>query len=219
MSAQGVGAPGVSSGEAARWDAAIQLVEEVAHDLNNALLVIRGYGAVLRAALEESGQIADVDEILKAADDAAGLTRRLLGLARSQADDEQGESLGGVDGGSETILLVEDDLAVRELLCCVLEGVGYDVLSASCPSEAELLIERQSNVDLLVTDVVMPEMSGFELAERVGGSRPNLPVLFISGHAYAASRPMPDGAELLKKPFQPNQLAQAVRRALDGVTR
>jgi two-component SAPR family response regulator len=68
----------------------------------------------------------------------------------------------------------------------------------------------------LLTDVVMPEMSGYELAARVSDSRPELRVLFISGYAYAAAWPTRIDAELLQKPFASDQLARAVRRVLDG---
>ncbi len=117
--------------------------------------------------------------------------------------------------GGETILLVEDDEAVRGLICRVLESAGYRVLLAARPSEAELLLAQEDSVDLLLSDVVMPEMSGFELAARLRHNRSGLRTLFISGNAYVASSSTHSDAELLKKPFAPGELAQAVRRALD----
>ena len=116
-------------------------------------------------------------------------------------------------GGSETILLVEDETPVRELVRRVLESAGYVVLAAGLPSEAErLLAETPDEIDLLLTDVVMPEMSGYDLAQRVSERRPEMRRLFISG--YAPRTPPVDGP-LLKKPFAPEQLARAVRAALD----
>ena len=115
-------------------------------------------------------------------------------------------------GGSETILLVEDEEPVRELVRRVLEDVGYVVLSAGLPSEAERLLEETPEVDLLLTDVVMPEMSGYDLAQRVSERRPGMRLLFISGYA---PRAQPAKGPLLKKPFAPEQLARAVRAALD----
>ena len=105
---------------------------------------------------------------------------------------------------------------MRDLVCRVLENAGYRVLPASRPSEAELLLEDEHRVDLLLSDVVMPEMSGYELAARVRHGRPEMRMLFISGNAYVAAWPTSIDGELLKKPFAPDQLAQTVRRVLDG---
>jgi PAS domain S-box-containing protein len=123
-----------------------------------------------------------------------------------------GPTAGSLAGGSETILLVEDEAPVRELVRRVLESVGYVVLAAGLPSEAERLLDETADVDLLLTDIVMPEMSGYELAERVSERRPDVRRLFISGYAPRVQRVK---GPLLKKPFAPEQLARAVRAALD----
>jgi hypothetical protein len=119
---------------------------------------------------------------------------------------------GTLVGGTETILLVEDEAPVRDLVCRVLESAGYVVLAASLPSEAERLLEENANVSLLLSDVVMPEMSGYDLAARISKQRPDVRRLFISGYA---PRMQPIHGPLLKKPFAPEQLARAVRAALD----
>jgi CheY-like chemotaxis protein len=83
--------------------------------------------------------------------------------------------------GTELILLVEDEDQVRVILKEILEGQGYHVLAASNGEEAlSISQDLQSNIKLMITDVVMPQMSGRELAERVLAVRPNLPVLFMS---------------------------------------
>jgi signal transduction histidine kinase/ActR/RegA family two-component response regulator len=130
-------------------------------------------------------------------------------------EDPKTQSQRRLGRGSQTILLVEDERAVRELVQRVLESAGYRVLPTSLPSEAELLLAGGQHVDLLLTDVVMPEMSGYELAARVCGSRPELRTLFISGYSHPAAKAAPIGGELLKKPFAPDDLASAVRRALE----
>jgi CheY-like chemotaxis protein len=204
----------VPADDAAGTDAIVRLVDEVAHDLNNALLVIKGYSSLLRSTLQSPEQVADVDEIAKAVDHATTLTGRLLELGHSPSPN--GSDVGALDKGTETILLVEDDQAVRELVRRVLEGAGYRVLLAARPSEAELLLAQEDTVDLLLSDVVMPEMSGHELAARVRHTHPKLRTLFISGNAYVVSSSARVDAELLKKPFEPSELAQAVRHALDS---
>jgi two-component system cell cycle sensor histidine kinase/response regulator CckA len=375
-------------GQAERLEAIGQLAGGIAHDFNNVLLVVRGYTTVLRAALDDPGQIADVEEIAKAADRAASLTRQLLAFGRRQvleprllsipdvlrdlesllrravserieleleldeetpavfADPAQieqvllnlvvnsrdattdggtisicacgvelaepdetttpplapgryakltvadhgtgisdevlphvfepffttkeeaaGTGLGlstvygiavqnggavsidtssggtritlfwpaaevagepvGADGedetalerGSERVLLVEDEQPVRELVQRVLESAGYEVHASPLPSDALSVLASGRRFDLLLSDVVMPEMSGYELAGRVRREHPEVRALFMSGYdreAAQAAEGLPGERVLLQKPFAPDQLARAVRRALDG---
>jgi PAS domain S-box-containing protein len=372
--------------QAERLEAVGQLAGGIAHDFNNVLLVIRGYSSVLRSSIEDPALVGDLDEIAKAADRAAALTRQLLAFSRRQvmqptlldlgevaadleslllrsiredidmtlevrgdlppvlADagqmeqvllnlvvnardampdggsiqvsvaraelgrtsnvspplppgsyvalsvsdtgsgippealprifepffttkaDGLGTGLGlstvygivvqsgggievaslpaggtrmtvflpaaegvadGIDddllavealaAGNERILLVEDEDPVRELVRRVLEDAGYEVLAAARPSEAQRLA-AEHEVDLLLTDVVMPEMSGYDLATRVHLAHPGIRTLFISGYAHRAldeATEHPEG-ELLRKPFSPEQLTTAVRAVLDG---
>jgi len=116
--------------------------------------------------------------------------------------------------GSETILLVEDEDIVRRLVAEMLERQGYRVIAAAGPDEA---LEVAEPYDLLLTDVVMPSMTGPELAERLVERRPGVGVLFMSGYSGAA---VADRgaliADLLEKPFAIDQLASKVREALDA---
>jgi len=123
---------------------------------------------------------------------------------------------GETPGGSETILLAEDDVALRELAARTLREAGYRVLEAEDGFEAQALAGQHGNgVDMLLTDVVMPRQSGRELAAELRRGRPSLPVLFMSGYTDA---PSDDGAAdpLLAKPFTPEQLRLATRRLLDA---
>jgi two-component system cell cycle sensor histidine kinase/response regulator CckA len=121
--------------------------------------------------------------------------------------------------GSETILLVEDEDIVRELSRQLLESCGYDVIEASSGAAAiELVRGGVSRLDLLMTDVVMPGMSGKELAEHLAEVLPGLPVLFTSGYL---EEPVPSrdasGGDLhfIQKPFSYDQLVTKVRSILD----
>jgi len=119
----------------------------------------------------------------------------------------------------ETLLLVEDEDAVRAMAARILRQRGYTVLEAGTGGEALALLERYDGpLDLVVTDIVMPEVSGIELADRLPALREGVRVLFVSGYSEsddaltkAASR-----ATLLNKPFRAGELLSAVRRLLDG---
>ena len=123
--------------------------------------------------------------------------------------------------GSETILLVEDETPVRQLALRVLRTAGFQVLAAPGPEEADRLArEFNGNIDLLLTDVVMPERSGPALAEGLVARRPGLRVLYMSGYTDGQLHQhgvLQRGVALLAKPFTPEQLVRRVRAALDVV--
>ncbi len=123
-------------------------------------------------------------------------------------------------GGGETVLVVEDQPAVLSLARKILEGRGYQVLTAASPGEAlERAEEEPTAIHLLVTDVIMPEMNGRELADRMSAVYPDLVVLFMSGYAedvIAERGVVEEGVHFLEKPFTAADLAAAVRAALDS---
>jgi CheY-like chemotaxis protein len=126
--------------------------------------------------------------------------------------------------GTETILLVEDQDGVRELACDILRANGYTVFEARHGGEALLICERHPGpLHLLVTDVVMPQMSGRELAERLGPLRPAMRVLYMSGYTedavvHQGVRTAGSGPGFLQKPFTLATLACKVREILDSPT-
>lgn len=126
---------------------------------------------------------------------------------------------GPVVGGSETILLVEDEKAIRFTVRIFLERLGYQVLSASSPEDAlTQLKEYKGGLDLLVTDVVMPGMSGRDLAEQLKGRYPGMQCLFMSGYTanvIAQHGILESDVHFLPKPFKQEHLAGEVRRLLD----
>ena len=128
-------------------------------------------------------------------------------------------SLAEVRGGDETVLLVEDATPVRTMARRGLEGRGYLVLDASDgPAALELSARHAGRIDLLVTDVVMPGMSGRELAERLAPHRPSMKVLYTSGYTddtMVRQGVLTAGVAFLQKPFVPDTLARKVREVLD----
>ena len=122
-------------------------------------------------------------------------------------------------GGTETILLVEDDESLRKLAALILKGYGYIIIEAENGVEATKIAKgNHPEIDLLVTDVTMPKMSGRELSERLLRDNPRLKVLFISGytnHAIDQRGVIDEGLSFLQKPFSRNSLAKKVREVLD----
>ena len=123
----------------------------------------------------------------------------------------------------ETILLVEDALRVRAVVREILEMNGYNVLEARHGAEALEISERHQDViHLMLTDVVMPEMSGRELAQRLAPVRPDMKVLYMSGYtddAIVRHGVLGAGMAFLSKPFTPDALALKVREVLDSPPR
>ncbi len=122
--------------------------------------------------------------------------------------------------GNETILLVEDDIGVRKLTRVVLEGQGYIILDARNGQNAlQIAANHTSSIDLLLTDVIMPGISGKALAEKLAQTQPNLKTLFMSGYTNNAAVEHnivnPD-INFLQKPFSPKALAHKIREVLDS---
>jgi two-component system cell cycle sensor histidine kinase/response regulator CckA len=122
--------------------------------------------------------------------------------------------------GSETILLVEDEEAVRELASRILSAKGYSVVAAKSVREAEEFSEKYTGqIHLLLTDIIMPGTSGRELARRITGRHPRTRVLYMSGYTdnvLAQGGVLEAGLSFLQKPFTPGALAQKVRDVLDS---
>jgi PAS domain S-box-containing protein len=182
-------------------------IEADARDLGRAIVVgiVRQFGGVVRVSSEAG----------------AGTTVKVYLPRLEQPDLEPAaDASQGSLRGAETVLVAEDEDGVRELLRKTLTEYGYTVLTARHGRDALMLAgERAGDIDLLLTDVVMPEMSGRELAETLVDRRPDLKVLYISG--YTDDEVLQRGVRgrdvgLLRKPFATEELARRVRNVLDG---
>ena len=118
----------------------------------------------------------------------------------------------------ETVLMVDDQQSILTIAKMLLGSLGYKVLTANTPQQAILLAEENLDViHILVTDVIMPEMNGRELHERLKGSRPELKCIYMSGHSagvIARERVLDGGAHFIAKPFTGGELAAKLREAL-----
>jgi two-component system, cell cycle sensor histidine kinase and response regulator CckA len=171
--------------------------------------------AVVHGIVKQSGGNIDVYSEV-----GVGTTFRIyLPTAQQQTAAAPSSGPEAAAQGSETILLVEDEDSVRELATLVLQGCGYTVMTAPEGLAAlSLVASCREKIDLLVTDVVMPQMGGRKLAETLVAQNPELKVLFVSGYtddAVVRHGVLQANVNFLQKPFTPNGLAQKVREVLD----
>jgi CheY-like chemotaxis protein len=174
-----------------------------------------GLSTVYAIVKQNEGEI-----FVESAPDEGTTFEIVLPLARAHEDAAVPMKPGGTPGGTETILLTEDDAGVRKLIAAMLRRGGYTVLEAALPSQALDLLHRSAHVQLLLTDIVMPGMSGWALAANALQLRPHLKVVYMSGYTdhAAVHEDTIEGSKILRKPFTMEVLHAAVRQAL-GVRR
>ena len=151
-----------------------------------------------------------------------GTTIRLYLPPAHGAADATTSAAAPISGGSETILVVEDDSLVRNFVVVQLQGLGYKTIAVADSRAAMILVENGEPFDLLFTDVIMPGgMTGRQLADEVIKRRPGMKVLYTSGYtdnAIVHHGRLDEGVLLLTKPYRKLQLAQMMRQALKGET-
>ncbi|NPV87776.1 MAG: PAS domain S-box protein [Anaerolineae bacterium] len=145
---------------------------------------------------------------------------RASGQAAKEEEEGLHPALAERPGGSETVLLVEDELPLLEMAADTLSELGYVVLTANSPGDALRLVQGEdSAIDLLITDVIMPGMNGRELAEQLRALQPQMRCLFMSGYTadiIANHGMLEEGVSFIQKPFTLDGLASSVRRALEA---
>lgn len=143
-----------------------------------------------------------------------------LPASSGELDTEELPAPDATTQGSETILVVEDEEVVRDLICAVLSQSGYDVLCAASAAEAmRIAREHRKHIELLVTDIVMPDMHGPELARTLTALKPEMKLLYVSGYSendISDQGVLDAGLVVLQKPFTQQSLGRKVREILDG---
>jgi CheY-like chemotaxis protein len=130
---------------------------------------------------------------------------------------QNSQSSGIIECADETILVVEDGEAVRKMICAMLSQNGYQCFEAADGQQALGVLEGIPGVSLVLTDLLMPGMSGTELAKQISREYPQIRIIFMSGYTDDPVIHTPDGGSdwFLAKPFTASALAESVRRALD----
>jgi hypothetical protein len=172
--------------------------------------------SMIHGIVEQSGGHIEIDSEL-----GCGTTFKIYlpRVVDAEADSGKREAVAAI-GGEGTVLVVEDQAEVREFAAAALRAYGYQVMQAANADEALLVCEREGErIALVLTDVVMPSLSGRELADRLKQRWPGMKVLFMSGYAGDAITHhgvLESGAEFVQKPFSADELAIKVREMLVG---
>lgn len=217
-------------------------IEDIAHDFNYALqLIIYHAEAALDRHGEGDPEHASLKEIRDAAERAVALTRQLVNFARKRTLDlaaleataNKLEGAGRIlppaqkpatkqsfPGGSETILLVDDNATILKISEIMLQRLGYRVLLANGPAHAlRMAHEHRGEFQLLMTDMVMPEMTGKEMADAILPENPGLKVLFMSGFTSditgGRAAVVDENKYFIMKPFTMQTISEALRKLLD----
>jgi CheY-like chemotaxis protein len=153
-------------------------------------------------------------------EDQGTTVRMYLPPGTSASTESRSDSESEMEGGTETILVVEDDKLVRDYVLAQLHSLGYATLSAANADAALAIVRNNASFDLLFTDIIMPgSMNGRQLADAVLKQQPDLKVLFTSGYTEDAiihHGRLDLGVLLLAKPYRKSDLARMIRRALEG---
>ncbi len=194
-------------------------VREIAHNLNNQVLVMSFNCEQLMTRLSEGDPNRQfVEAIIKASGRVAELTRQM------QPQGSPSQPSGEIPArphspAAKTILLVEDEVVIRRFMKSCLVSQGYTILEAGHGPEAiATALRYPDTIHLVITDVRLPEMDGFEVVDALRQQRPELPALFISGNSlsdHEVGLPHSNCAYLWK-PFKSSELLQKARTALDG---
>ncbi|MDP2319172.1 MAG: PAS domain S-box protein [Acidobacteriota bacterium] len=212
--------------QAQKMEAIGRLAGGVAHDFNNLLTVMLGFCEMLLEGQRQTGHDRiSIEQIQRAATRAAELTRQLLAFSRQETTEltigdavEVPAPAAASLNGTEVVLVVEDADILRDLTRRLLERRGYTVLVAASAAEAIHQFDEHPAIQLILTDVVMPGMSGPALTQLLLERRPGLKVIYMSGYtddAIVQHGGLKPGIAFLHKPFTANAIARKLRETLD----
>jgi CheY-like chemotaxis protein len=203
-------------------DTGVGMDEETRNRIFEPFFTTKGIGkgtglglSMVQGIVAQSGGHVDVSS-----EQGHGTTFNIYLPALAEAANAEMREVAPTVGGEETVMVVEDMAEVRKYAVAVLKEYGYRVMPVESADEALLLCERE-RIDLVLTDVVMPHVSGPELTERLKILQPGIKVLSMSGYTdnILDSHGLEEGAEFIEKPFSPEELARKVRIALGSLAK
>ena len=184
---------------------------ETIHEINNQLAVIT-YSAQLAASKAGDGELrAHLERIEAGARTVAELVQQLRGAVEDDASGTPVPSAAAPHGG--LALIVDDSATLRQMVAAALETAGFQALAAGDGAAALDQLSARPEIDLLVTDVQMPDIDGPELAARARDLRPGLPIVFVTGEGAGTIEFDGGRAPAVAKPFSEGELVEAVRAA------
>ncbi len=203
-----------------------QSINGIAHDFNNQLAVILTAAAFVHESMDPANPLRqEIEQIVNAGRQANELNQQLLLLGLAEDKRSPGNRFDELHAArvssyqKNCVLVVEDDESVRKLVCRILLANGYEVLSAQNSNEALAMCQRTDKpINLLLTDVIMPGLSGKVLADQLMQNYPGIKVLFMSGYTDEATswqNNMAPNTSFLKKPFGNFELLNCVREILE----
>jgi CheY-like chemotaxis protein len=214
-----------ADGTVAPDDALLKRARDIAQELTNAHTTILGAAELMRSEVESVEAREDLDSIMEQARRGAALTRSLLALfpgatATAPTQGGAGASTAAADlSGTESLLVVEDEGPVRDVICRALRSRGYTVIEGRNGEDAiDAAARFNAPIHLVISDVMMPEMDGRALFEKLRNWYPHIRFIFISGYTRGAILPQHlEGApaHFMAKPFTTDALVAEVRRTLD----
>lgn len=195
-------------------DAVAERTRRIAHELNNTLTAAGGFAELARSrTIEDPDAAASLDQVVLGVQRATILVRRLTGAGRPEATAPAQKTQA-----AGTVLVVDDETAVRDLAALALLDHGFAVHRATSGTEALALLDSApGTVDLVLTDVMMPGMTGPELARLLTDRHPGLPVVYMSGYEHrrlANERMIGRDDPCVAKPFAPDHLVAVVSETI-----
>jgi CheY-like chemotaxis protein len=140
--------------------------------------------------------------------------RTEVGAGRNRVPADAAGKREGLLSANASVLVVEDDLANQEALCALLRALGYTTTAADGGSEALHLLHTPLDLDIIISDVVMPGMSGIDFAKRARVARPGMPIVLVTGDAYAVDAVLASGSIALLKPYTSETLQRVLSETL-----
>ncbi len=204
--------------QAQRMEALGQIAVRVTHDLNNLLSVIGTFSYILEKKIEEDSSLrVYTDHIDEAVKKAADLINGMLAYSRALEENTSGHI--ELSEGMKTILLVEDEHALRSAILTVLQAAGHTVLTAEDGEDAaNRFMENKDSIDIVIMDVISPRKNGKNACDAIRKIQPDVKIIFTGGYVDdigTRTEILHDGLQFIPKPVSPGEFLERIKAVLD----